>query len=128
MSRENVQVVRLSIDAYKRGDWDEATAYLAPDVVWEVGQELPARGPAAVREMWSRWTDDWESLEMVGEEIIGAGDNVFVAMHYRGRGRLSGAAIDQWVFEVHTFRDGRCVSKADFATRAEAFETAGLSE
>ena len=65
MSQENVEVVRLSIDAYKRGDWDEATAYLASDVVWEVGQELPLRGPDAVRDMWTRWNDGWERLDMV---------------------------------------------------------------
>jgi ketosteroid isomerase-like protein len=128
MSQENVEVVRRSIAAYRAGEWEEATAYLAPDVVWEVGQELPARGPAAVREMWSRWNDEWERLDMVNEEIIDAGDKVFVAMHYQGRGRLSGVAIDQWVFEVHTFRDGQCVSKVDFETRSEALEAVGLSE
>jgi len=128
MSQENVEAVRLSIAAYLRGEWEEATGYLAPNVVWEVGQELPLHGRAAVREMWTRWNDEWERLDMVGEEIIDAGDKVFVAMHYQGRGRLSGVAIDQWVFEVHTFRDGQCVRKVDFATRAEALEAAGLSE
>jgi len=128
MSQENVEAVRLSIAAYQEGEWDEATAYLAPDVVWEVGQELPARGPAAVREMWMRWNEDWERLDMIDEEIVDAGDKVFVAMHYLGRGRLGGVAIDQWVFEVHTFRDGQCVSKVDFETRAEALEAVGLSK
>ena len=128
MSQENVETVRLSIAAYQRGEWEEATAYLAPDAVWEVGQELPARGPAAVRDMWRRWNDEWDRLDMIGEEIIDAGDKVFVAMHYQGRGRQSGVAIDQWVFEVHTFRDGQCVSKVDFETRTEALEAVGLSE
>jgi ketosteroid isomerase-like protein len=128
VSRENIAAVRLSIAAYRRGDWDGATAYLAPDVVWEVGQELPVRSPAAIREMWSRWTEDWERLDMVAEEILDAGDKVFVAMHYRGRGRLSGVAIDQRVFEVHTFRNGKCITKVDFETRAEALEAVGLSE
>ena len=128
MSQGNEEAVRRSIEAYRAGEWDQATAYLAPDAVWEVGQELPARGPAAVREMWSRWNDEWERLDMVGEEIVGAGDKVFVAMHYRGRGRLSGVVVDQWVFEVHTFRDGQCVRKVDFETRGEALEAAGLRE
>jgi ketosteroid isomerase-like protein len=128
MSQENVEIVRRSIVAYQRGEWEEATTYLAPDVTWEVGQELPAHGPAAVREMWTRWNDDWERLDMTVEEIIDAGDKVFVAMHYRARGRLSGVAIEQWVFEVHTFRDGQCVRKVDFETRAEALEAVGLSE
>jgi ketosteroid isomerase-like protein len=118
----------MSIAAYQRGEWEEATAYLSPDVVWEVGQELPLRGPAAVREMWTRWNDEWERLDMTGEEIIGAGDKVFVSMHYHGRGRLSGATVDQRVFEVHTFRDGRCVNKVDFPTRDEALQAVGLAE
>jgi ketosteroid isomerase-like protein len=128
MSQENVEFVRRSIAAYQRGEWEEATGYLAPDVVWEVGQELPARGPAAVREMWARWNDEWELLDMTGEELIDAGDKVLVAMRYQGRGRLSGVAIDQRVFEVHSFRDGRCIRKVDFESRAEALEAAGLSE
>jgi len=128
MSQENVKLVRRSIDAYRRGDWDAATEYLAPDVVWEIGQELPAHGPAAIREMWTRWNTEWEELDLVGEELVDAGDRVVVAMHYRGRGRLSGVGVDQWVFEVHTFRDGQCVRKVDFETRAEALEAAGVSE
>ena len=78
--------------------------------------------------MWSRWNDEWEQLDMVGEEIVGAGDDVFVAMHYRGRGRMSGVAVDQWVFEVHTFRHGQCVRKVDFETRVQALKAARLSE
>jgi ketosteroid isomerase-like protein len=128
MSQENVDAVRSSIEAYVRGDYVGATAFLAPDVVWENGQELPAHGPAAVRDMWTRWNSDWETLEMVAEELIDAGDKVLVAMFYRGQGRLSGVAVEGWVFEVHTFRDGRCVRKADFRTRAEALEAAGLRE
>ena len=128
MSRENADAVRTCIEAYLRGDYLGATAFLAPDVVWENGQELPAHGPAAVREMWTRWTSEWENLEMVAEELIDAGDKVLVAMHYRGHGRLSGVAVDGWVFEVHTFRDGQCIRKADFRTRPEALEAAGLSE
>ena len=128
MSQENVEMVRRSIAAYQRGDWEEATAYLAPDVSWENGQELPARGPAAVREMWMRWNDEWDRLDMSGEEVIDAGDEVIVAMRYQARGRLSGVAVEQWVFEVHGFRDGQCVSKVDYETRAAALEAVGLSE
>jgi ketosteroid isomerase-like protein len=128
MSQDNVDAVRRSIEAYVRGDYVGATAFLAPGVVWDNGQELPAHGPAAVRDMWKRWNSDWETLEMVAEELIDAGDKVLVAMSYRGQGRLSGVAVEGWVFEVHTFRDGQCVRKVDFRTRPEALEAAGLRE
>jgi ketosteroid isomerase-like protein len=46
MSQENVEDVRRSLEAYSRGDYIGGSAYLAPDVVWHVGQEPLARGPA----------------------------------------------------------------------------------
>jgi ketosteroid isomerase-like protein len=128
MSQENVEEVRRSLASYRRGDYNAASAYLAPDVVWEVGQELPAHGPAAVRHLWKRWDSEWEELETTAEEFIDAGDSVVVAMHYRGRGRASGVSVNDRQFEVHTFRQGRCVRKVDYLDRSDALEAAGLSE
>ena len=45
MSQHHVDAVRRCIEAYLRGDYVAATASLAPEVVWENGQELPAHGP-----------------------------------------------------------------------------------
>jgi ketosteroid isomerase-like protein len=126
MSQENVEAARRCIEAYCRGDYDEASEYLAPDVVWEVGQELPAHGPAAVRDVWRRWDAEWEELETVAEEYIDAGDQLVVIMRYRGRGRISGVEVNDLQFEVHTLRDGKCIRKVEFPTRAEALEAAGL--
>ncbi len=128
MSRENVESVRRCFEAYCRGDYAAASAHLAPDVVWEVGQELPAQGPAAVRDVWARWDREWEEIESVAEELIDAGDHVVMAVHYRGRGRASGIEVNDRLFEVHTFRDGLCVRKIDFRERSEALEAAGLAE
>jgi ketosteroid isomerase-like protein len=127
MSRQNVEAARRCLDAYCRGDYDEASEYLAPDVVWEVGQELPAHGPAAVRDVWRRWDAEWEELETVAEEYIDAGDQLVVIMRYRGRGRISGVEVNDLQFEVHTLRDAKCIRKVEFPTRAEALEAAGLS-
>jgi ketosteroid isomerase-like protein len=128
MSQENVESVRRSLEAYRRGDYIGGSADLAPDVVWHVGQEQPARGPAAVRDVWKRWDADWQELETVADEFIDAGDAVVVAIHYRGRGRGSGVEVEDRKFEVHTFRDGQCVSKLDFEERSEALNAAGLSD
>jgi ketosteroid isomerase-like protein len=91
MSRENVEKVRRCLEAYRRGDYAGASEWLAADVIWEIGQELPAKGPTAVREMWERWDREWEELETLAEEIIDAGDHIVMAVHYRGRGRGSGS-------------------------------------
>ncbi len=128
MSQENVEAARRSIEAYRRGDYVGASAHLAPDVVWVVGQELPAHGPAAVQELWKRWDGEWDELETVIEEVIDAGDAVIMAVRYRGRGQASGVEVNDRLFEVHSFRDGQCIHKVDFRERAEALEAAGLSE
>jgi ketosteroid isomerase-like protein len=116
--------VRASFSAYARGDYVTASEYLADDVVWEVGQELPARGPEAVRELWERWDSDWSELETTAEEWIDAGNSVVVAIRYRGCGRASGVTVDDLWWEVHRFRGGRCVSKVDYRTRDEALAAA----
>jgi ketosteroid isomerase-like protein len=128
MSQQNVEAVRSAIEAYRRGDYDAASAYIARDVVWEVGQEGPLRSPAAVREAWKRWDSEWEELEVIPAEFIDAGDSVVVAMHYRGRGRASGAEVTDRVFEVHTFRQHQCIRKADYRERSDALEAAGLND
>jgi len=128
MSEENVRATRTSIEAYRRGDYATASAHLAPDVVWAIGQERPANGPAAVQEMWKRWDGEWDQLETAIEEVIDAGDSVVMAVRYRGRGRASGVEVTDRLFEVHTFRDGQCIRKVDFRERADALEAAGLLE
>jgi ketosteroid isomerase-like protein len=65
----NVEVVRRLFETYSRGDYDEAASCLDPDVVYEVGQEMPALGRAAVRAMWERWDSAWDEMETVPEEM-----------------------------------------------------------
>jgi hypothetical protein len=61
---------------------------------------------------------------MTAEDWIDAGDSVIVAIHYRGRGRVSGIAVDDLWWEVHTFRGDRCVSKAEYRNREDALAAA----
>ena len=128
MSQANVEVVRRLFESYSRGDYSEATECLAPDVVYEVGQELPALGRAAVRAMWERWDTTWDELETVPEEFIDAGDHVLVTVHYSTRGRGSGIKFEERLFDVYTFSEGKCVHKREFRDRSEAIKAAGLDE
>jgi ketosteroid isomerase-like protein len=103
-------------------------AELAPDVVWEIGQELPALGPAAIKAMWERWEDPWDELETVPEEYIDAGDRVVVTVRYSGRGQGSGIELDDLLFDVYDLREGKIVRKREFKTRADALAAAGVVE
>jgi ketosteroid isomerase-like protein len=69
MSQANVEVVRRLFDSYRRGDYAAAAECLAAHVVYEVGQELPARGREEVRAMWERWDGTWDELERVPEHL-----------------------------------------------------------
>jgi ketosteroid isomerase-like protein len=126
MSQANVEVIRRLFDAYRRGDYAEAAECLAAHIVYEVGQELPARGREEVRAMWERWDSTWDQLETVPEEFIDAGEQVLVTVHYSARGRGSGIEYDERLFEVYTFSDGQCVRKQEFRQRSEALGAAGL--
>ena len=128
MSQENVEIVREFFDTYLRGDYAGALACLAPDVVYKVAQEAPAHGPEAVRAVWERWESDWEELEMVPEEFIDAGDDVFVTVYYSARGRGSGIELDTRCYDVYTLRDGKCVRKVEFIERSDGLKAAGLLE
>ncbi len=128
MARDNVEVVRRLFEAYNRGDLDAALACLAPDVVYETGQELPARGHDEVRSMWERWESDWDAIATEPEKFVDAGDRVLVTVHYSGRGSGSGIDLDDRLFDVYELRDGRIVHKAEFRERAEALAAAGLED
>jgi ketosteroid isomerase-like protein len=128
MSETNVDVIRRLFDSYSRGDYVGAADCLAPDVVYEVGQEMPAIGRDSVQEMWERWDTAWDEMETVPEEFVAAGDNVFVTVHYSARGRGSGIRYHERLFDVYTLRDGMCVRKLEFRRRSEALEAAGIEE
>jgi ketosteroid isomerase-like protein len=120
VSEANVEVVRRLFDGYNRGDYAEAAECLDPDVVYEVGQELPLHGRAAVRAMWERWDSTWDELETVPEEYVDAGDDVLVTVHYSARGRGSGIPYEERLYDVYSFVNGKCVRKREFRERSEA--------
>jgi ketosteroid isomerase-like protein len=128
MSQENVEIVRRFFESYRPDNPSEALAYLAPDVVYEVAQEVPARGRDEVAAMWERWRSSWGEIEMTPAEFIDAGDHIIVEVHYSGRGKGSGIEFDALTYDVYTLRGGLCVRKLEFNERSQALEAAGLSE
>ena len=126
MSAANVAVVRRLFECYGRGAYAEAAACLAPDVVHEVGQELPLHGRAEVVAMWERWDSTWDEIETVPEEFTDVGDQVLVTVYYSSRGRGSGIEYEERLFDVYTFSDGQCIRKREFRRRSDALEAAGL--
>ena len=133
MSEENVEMVRRAIDAWNRGDWDEALKDVAPEAEYTPTGALPertgvVRGTEAFKDFF-----DWVRREFaeghaeVGE-VIDAGDTVVGSVTLSGRGRQSGAAASWTIWEVVTVKGGKIVRGQAFTDKHDALEAAGLRE
>ena len=131
MSKENVEVVRECLAAYARGDNETALAAFAPNVEFDVtvrpeGHVFIGReGVAEAMRVWTGAFDDW-SYEIEGLRDLG--DRVLVFSRERGRGKGSGAIVDQEDFFLITLQGSKIVHWKLYLDRAAALEAAGLSE
>jgi ketosteroid isomerase-like protein len=86
------------------------------------------RGRERVAETVARWREAWDTFPFQVTDVLGHGEEVFLAGVQVGRGRHSGVDVSVPTFHVLTLRDGRVVVMRTFPDRAEALEAAGLSE
>ena len=135
MSRENIQVCREMLEAFRSRDWAGAFEPVDPDIEMDTTRAPLAglagvyRGQEEVAAFWAQWLDAWGEQDLGEPEFIDAGDTVvmWMAMHHL-LGRGSGIPIDfppyAWVSEL---RDGKVVRATLFMDRDEAIAAAGLS-
>ena len=134
MSQENVEILRRSIEAFNRGDWEGVVAEFSPEFEYVSTGALPgargvARGPDGYREYLLGWlVREFADSRVELHEVIDLGDRVVEASTNRGRGRQSGAEVAWDIWIVWSFRDGQVVHGRGFTSRAEALEAVGLSE
>ena len=121
-----------SYQALSRGDLDAWLAGIHDDAELHELAEMPDtavyRGHAEIR----GWAESGMSLladwEWVPEEVLHAtGDLAVLAVRVRGRGVESGAPVDQLVFHVIEFRDGRTTRMRGFLSEDQALAAAGAS-
>jgi ketosteroid isomerase-like protein len=87
------------------------------------------RGPEEVKRLWRGVDETFEEFRFEPQEFVDADDRVAVRARFHGRGKASGAEIDEEMFHhVVTFREGRIVRIEHVTEWAEALEAAGLSE
>jgi ketosteroid isomerase-like protein len=84
-------------------------------------------GASGIREFFDDAAETWETFRFEVTELRDLDDDcVLVLGDVRGRGRLSGAEVDdQWALIVG-LRDGRAASVRGFLNHREALEAAGL--
>ena len=131
MSQENVEKARDFIAAYNRRDYDAAVESFDPEIEWV----LPARqsfdscqGPDEIKRFWKGLDETFEELRLEPQEFVDAGDQVATRLRHHGRGKRSGAEINEALYhQVVTFRAGRMVRIEYFGEWSEALKAAGLS-
>jgi ketosteroid isomerase-like protein len=133
MAQENVEIVRLAVDALNRRDL--ATL----DSLWSEEGELRSRlaasegrvfrGRQGIRDYYA-WLDDaFEDFRSEVEEIIDAGeDRVVALLRFSARGKASGVPLDQRIGMVVSLRGERIARADSYFSPAEALEAAGIQE
>src|SRR4051794_25198979 len=84
VSQENVETVRMLLDAFARRDHEMAFDYYAEDIEWDATGtpfDIPDlagmyRGHDGVRKYWRRWLTAWRDIRFEVEDVVGAGDDV----------------------------------------------------
>jgi ketosteroid isomerase-like protein len=131
---ENVKIVRRLYESWTRGDFRSGVDAFDPEVEFIVDASVapdPAsvRGVAAMGEAWRESLAGWGDFRAGKvERVVETADGVVVFNHLEGRGRISGATVDQPArAAVFTFRNGRIV-RLRLTDRSAGLEAAGLSE
>jgi ketosteroid isomerase-like protein len=137
MSKGNVERAGEGYAALSRaiqsGDLDPFFRdYVHPDIEWvpmEGGPDAAvAAGHGPVKARLTAMFEVMENPAVEVEEILGAGERVFIAVLVSGRGRGSGLEMEAHMFHVLTEREGKLARIEWHATRASALEAAGLRE
>ena len=133
MSRENVEIIRIVLDHFTRGEWDEALVYMEPDITWcspQLGVVADRyEGHDGVRGFWGDVRDAFEGFTASLEEVIAEEDDrSVVSLRLAGRGRDSGVAVEMLIFQATTMRNGKAIRAEFFVAVEPALEAVGLSE
>lgn len=91
MSRENVEIIRLSFEAYERGDLDAAASHIAPECEYVAAGTVPGRtgtyrGPDGYKEFVAWLEEEFSDSHAQIDALIDAEDSVVLGATLRGVG------------------------------------------
>jgi ketosteroid isomerase-like protein len=129
VSQQNVELVRRSFEAHRRGGIEASIPFYAPDLVWDAGPDWVEkriyRGHDGARELDAIFLESFEDYALELRELHAAQDSVVALYQATGRIRGSGAPIRQPVgIVLSDFRDGTIGSVRSFFSWQEAIDAA----
>ena len=132
MLRQNLELARLMMDAWNRGDVDAVLARCHPEFEYHtsgdfLGLDAVYRGHEGFRKFERDFRGAWQSLSFVVEELAGHGDKVAVLGTFEAQGR-DGMTARRAIANVVTFRDGLAVRQDAYGDWDQALEVTGLRD
>ena len=110
----NVALVRGMYDSFARGDVPAVLAVLDSAVEWRAAEGMlyadrnPYIGPGAVAQgVFQRIVSEFDSLAVVPQNFIDAGDIVVVEGRYKGISRATGERVDAQFAHIYQIRNGK---------------------
>jgi ketosteroid isomerase-like protein len=132
MSKQNVEIMRQAMPESAPANPEDLFSILDAEVEWDYVGAFPeirtAHGPAEVREFLREWSAAFDDFSFQAEEMVDAGDSVVVHVRQGGRGKETGAHVENHAWQVFTLRNGKIVHCRGYDTKARALEAAGVSE
>ena len=132
MSQANVEIIRRMYDAFARGDVEASLSCLDPEIEFSQPADEPGggtyHGHEGVVRAFAAWTGAWDDYRVEVEELTGHGDSVLARTRHCGRGKGSGAEVEQQIFQLWVLRDERVVRATMFYDESEAREATGLTD
>jgi ketosteroid isomerase-like protein len=132
MSQENLEIVRRSIEAFQRGDYEAAMEAIDTEIEYDLTHFPDGKvylGHEGIREAFRIWLGTWENYRQELDELIDlGGDEVLALVREFGRGKGSGIELERPTAGVWTLHDGKAVRIRFYPGKAEALRAAGLKE
>jgi ketosteroid isomerase-like protein len=132
MNRNIIEGIRHAYEAFSRGDIQGAVnaVEMAPDIVWSEPESFYAggtyHGPQGVAEYLTRSFQASEKVQSLPEEILEAGDKIFVLVHFQAWPKGGGQPREGRIADVYTVRDGKIVQMQAYSDPEEARKAVGL--
>jgi ketosteroid isomerase-like protein len=131
MSRENVEIVQSTFDAWERGDTDSILAVCDETIVVSQPPEFPGVPPrqyghAGVLEAFALWPEYWDDFRVEILRKFDFGDHVVVTTEQSGRSRDSGIEVATQFTFLFTLHDGKITEWRIYMREPEALEAARL--
>jgi ketosteroid isomerase-like protein len=132
VAQEDLEAIRAVYAEWGRGNWRPKFDIYDEEMEWGWSDEFPGlagvyHDPADRNARLYEWLSPWEDWRCEAQDYVVQDEYVVALTRYRGRGKGSGAIVDEEGAHLWKMRDGKVVRLVVYADRAKALAEAGVS-